>query len=148
MVSYQRRWSFAQSSSIHRSLIPEQTRVESWIPLHKTINHLVSDITRCLLQATKRTHIMVRIPTHANQQTLWSTPITKSSICTFLILLHSYTVHYSRVSSPMPNFFFQFFVKETLDLLHFDPELPGLVTLWSKHQLWSPIAHAHKFFPH
>ncbi len=49
---------------------------------------------------------MVRIPTHANQQTLWSTLITKSSICTFLTLLYGYTVHYSRVSlSPMPIFF-------------------------------------------
>ncbi len=44
-------------------------------------------------------------------------------------------MHYSRVSlSPMPTFFFQIFVKETLDSSHFDPELPGLVALWSKHQ--------------
>ncbi len=54
---------------------------------------------------------------------------------TFLILLHGYTVPYHRVSlSPMPKFFFQIFVKEILDLLCFNPELRGLVALWSKHQ--------------
>ncbi len=148
MVSYQRQWSFAQCSSIHRSLIPEQTRVESWIPLQK-INHLISDITHCLLQATKWTHLMVRIPTHANQETLWSTLITKSSIGTFFILLHGYTVHYSRVSlSPMPIFFLQIFVKATLVLLRFDLELCGLVALWSKRQiLIADCTCSQNFFP-
>ncbi len=92
---------------------------------------------------------MIRITTHANQQMLWSTPITKSFICTFLILLHGYTVHYSGVSlSSMPNFFFKFLrrkpwtccvlIQNCLDLLHFGLNI----------KLWSPIAHAHKFlFP-
>ncbi len=117
--------------------------------LQKTINHLISDITRCLLQATKRTHLMVRIPTHANQQTLWSTPIIKSSICTFLILLHGYTVYYSRESpSPMLKFFSQFLWRKPWTCCDSIQNCQGLLHFGLNIKIWSTIAHAHKFFPH
>ncbi len=56
------------SLSAHPSivlLIPEQTRAESWIPppqkKKKSVNHLISDITHCLLQATKQTYSTLKI---------------------------------------------------------------------------------------
>ncbi len=117
-------------TAIHESRV---VNCDSWIAIR---------ITHCLLQATKQTHLIVRIPAHANQQTLWSTPITKSSICTFLILLHA--TLFTTVSITKSHayiFFFKFLwrkpwtycvsIQNCLDLLCFGLNI----------KLWSPIAH-------
>ncbi len=41
-------------------LIPEQTRAESRIPSKRTVKHLVSDVTHCLLQAIKQPYLWKR----------------------------------------------------------------------------------------